>query len=86
MQINEKQIDEVLEKIKKEYIKARTKHPPLHSSHEGYAVLLEELEEWWESVKCDKPDDQELIQVAAMALSAILELKGDTVNRNYYVR
>ena len=81
--IDEKRIDEVLETVKQEYLKARRKHPPLHSSHEGYAVLLEELEEWWDSVKADKPDDKELIQIAAMCLSAIIELKGKTVNDAY---
>ena len=50
---------------------AREQHPPLKSAHEGYAVVLEELDEVWAHVKTKQPDyramRRELIQVAAMA-------------------
>ena len=78
-------IEDILEKIGEEYKKARKKHPPFHSTHEAYAVIREELEEWWDSVKRDEPDDCELIQIAAMCLSAIVELQGKTVNDYYEV-
>ena len=77
------QIEDILKAIGDEYKKARAKHPEMHSTHEAYAVIREELEEWWDSVKADKPDDKELIQIAAMCLSAIIELKGKTVNDAY---
>ena len=31
--------------------RARTKHKPINSAHEGYAVILEELDEFWDEVK-----------------------------------
>ena len=51
--------------------KARRDHPPINSLHEGYAVILEELQEFWGCVMARQPDAAvtygELIQVAAMA-------------------
>lgn len=54
-----------------ELTRARAAHPAPHSSaHEGYAVILEELDEFWAEVKKRKPDPAlmlaELVQVAAM--------------------
>lgn len=50
---------------------AQQLHPPLKSSHEGYAVILEELDEVWAHVKAKQQDlpamRRELVQVAAMA-------------------
>jgi hypothetical protein len=39
------------------------------SAHEGYAVLLEEVEELWEAIRHDRPADaaREAAQVGAMA-------------------
>lgn len=49
-------------------------HPPLHSAHEGYAVILEELDELWDEVR-KRPAKRnpsrmrtEAIHVAATAL------------------
>ena len=53
--------------------RARKKHAPLNSAHEGYAVILEELDEFWEEVrkKREARNKQamynELVQIAAMA-------------------
>lgn len=57
--------------VKAELEKARRKHPGVqHNLHEGYAVILEELDEFWDVVKSQKPDKahalEELVQVAAM--------------------
>ena len=53
-----------------ELARARAKHGPMHSHHEAYAVLLEELDEVWDEVKRQTPDPQriiaELVQVAAV--------------------
>jgi hypothetical protein len=52
---------------------ARSKHKPINSAHEGYAVILEEVEEFWEEVmkkRKDRSADKmraELVQIAAMA-------------------
>jgi hypothetical protein len=57
-----------------EIARARAKHAPIHSLHEGYAVLLEELDELWERVRMpntdhrgDTPTYRELVQIGAMA-------------------
>lgn len=53
---------------------AREKHPgKQHSLHEGYAVLLEEVDEFWDEVKKKSSERSpsailvELIQISAMA-------------------
>lgn len=57
--------------VEHELKRARTKHTkPLHSHHEAYAVVLEELAEVWDEVRQQTANPQriiaELIQVAAM--------------------
>lgn len=48
------------------------------SAHEGYAVLLEELDELWDEVKKKHPDKyrmyEEAVQVGAMAMKFILSM------------
>lgn len=55
-----------------ELVRARSKNNPFNSFHEGYAVLLEEVEELWEWVR-EKPKNRdkeemtkEVVQIAAM--------------------
>lgn len=60
------------ELVEIELLRAREKHTRRQSSlHEGYGVLLEEVDEVWEIVKSQNPDKEkllkELIHVAAMA-------------------
>lgn len=58
-----------------EVAKARSKHPPIKSLHEGYAVIKEEEEEFWEWVKMKAENRDryrskmvaELVQIGAMA-------------------
>jgi len=56
---------------------------PFHSAHEGYAVLLEELDELWEEVrlkKCERDSRRlakEAIQVGAMALCFLQDICAD---------
>ena len=61
------------ELVKEELIKSRQKHGPVTSVHEGYAVILEELDEVWEEVK-KKTENRdldnllkELVQVSTTA-------------------
>lgn len=72
------QIDHILQEMKLEYLEARITHKGLHSYHEGYAVLKEEIEELWEEIKKREPNNDKLfkeaIQVGAMALAFIFEL------------
>lgn len=52
---------------------ARAKHRPINSAHEGYSVILEELDEFWEEVRKKRSERSkyrmvaELVQIAAMA-------------------
>lgn len=63
---------------------ASSKFPAFASEHEGYAILLEEVDELWEAVKLNQKNPQraeriekECIQVGAMALRFL----HDTHNR-----
>ena len=59
--------------------KAISQFPTLHSLHEGYAIMLEEVDELWEHVKMNQKRrdkeaiKKECIQIAAMALRIILD-------------
>lgn len=60
--------------------RARKLHAPYHSSHEAYAVILEELDEYWDEVK-KKGENRnreamckELIQIATTAIRAMSDL------------
>lgn len=66
----------VLSQIQITYEKARKKHAPMRGAHEGYAVILEELDEMWDEVKKDNLENARLeaCQVAAMALAFLLEV------------
>lgn len=44
-------IDEVAEEVDR----AREMFPDLHSPHEGWAVIREEVDELWDEVKCKGP-------------------------------
>ena len=41
----------ILNSIQNEFVEASLKFSAFHSLHEGYAVLLEEVDELWEHVK-----------------------------------
>lgn len=68
---------EIASEIADEVMHAEEIHPPLNSAHEAYAVILEELDEYWDEVR--KKNDirdpaqmrTELIQTAAMCIRAI---------------
>jgi NTP pyrophosphatase (non-canonical NTP hydrolase) len=67
-------VEEALDLVAQEYKAANEKFPGFNSPHEGYAVLLEEVEELWEEIKNNKSpmsamrQKDEAIQVAAMAI------------------
>lgn len=63
------------ELVKTELNRARSKHPgEQRSLHEAYAVILEEVDEFWDLVKSQKPDPNkvldELVQISAMCQRA----------------
>lgn len=81
-------VDEIAEQIATEVRRAVQIHRGMTSLHESYAVILEELDEFWEQVKINPKklngEDQqrrmailrnELIQTAAMCVRSIFDLK-----------
>jgi NTP pyrophosphatase (non-canonical NTP hydrolase) len=69
-------LDDVLE----EYQRATKQHGSFNSAHEGYAVILEELDELWEEVRKKAKQRskeyirKEAIQIAAMAVRFITDI------------
>jgi chromosome condensin MukBEF complex kleisin-like MukF subunit len=77
-------IEKIIMDVKVEFMKATSKFDTFHNAHEGYAVLLEEVDELWDNVKLNQknPDRQRLmmkegIQVAAMALRFLYDCCAD---------
>lgn len=54
------------------------RHPPFHSHHEAYGVLLEEVDEYFEHVRERKPSMagclEELADIAAVCIKALIQL------------
>lgn len=73
-------IDPVTTEVLHEVARAKSKFLPFNSAHEGYGVLLEEVDELWDEVKKnqrvrDKAQmRKEAIQVAAMAVRFVLDV------------
>lgn len=74
----ESHLDAILSEIRSEVLRARRKHEPMNSPHEGYAVILEEVDELWEEVKKNNGRElsalEEAAQVSAMGVRYILDL------------
>lgn len=75
----------ILKLIGEEYDRAK-KFPIFHSAHEGYGVILEEVDELWDAIKNNKHSTdlertKEAIQVAAMAMKYVASLtKSETLD------
>jgi hypothetical protein len=73
-------IDEVMALLREELERAEGLHKPFNSEHEGYSVILEELDELWDEVKLKQslrdPSKmlKECVQVAAMGCRFALNL------------
>jgi len=67
--------------VKGELANARKKHGSYTSAHEAYAVLLEEVDEFWEEVRFKRQHRdparmlRELVQIATVAERAAYDLK-----------
>lgn len=74
--------EKILYEVGKEVERAMKLYPTFNSLHEGYAVILEELDELWDAIKASKSLDadeamcRECVQVAAMAVRFIQDLGG----------
>lgn len=73
----------ILAEVFEEVQKAINKHPPYNSPHEGYGVILEELDELWDEIKPDRGKSlaarNEAKQVAATAIRYMLDLYDGTL-------
>lgn len=73
-------MNKLLNEIQQEYEQSNNKYPLFHSTHEGYAVIAEEVDELWDLVRQNKDvkgNEQfrkECIQIAAMAVKFIRSL------------
>lgn len=69
-------IDQALELIRTEVIRATNKHGAMRGWHEAYAILLEEVDEAWDEIKRNNHRDAlaEMVQVGAMAARALVDL------------
>ena len=67
-----KLLDSLVSNLREELAHAIAKHGPMASPHEGYSVILEEVDELWEHVKHDTGLSQaaikEAMHIAAMGL------------------
>lgn len=67
-------IERFLTSVGDEVRRAEGLHSPINSLHEGYAVILEELDEFWEEVRKKREERdlgavrEELVQTAAMCV------------------
>lgn len=80
-------LGQIFDAVRSEVNQARDNWPHFNSAHEGYGVLLEEVDELWDHVKTNqKKRDlvamrKEAIQVAAMAISFALEVCDEDTGR-----
>ena len=73
-------IDDLLNELKQEFGRAISKFPKFNNAHEGYAVLLEEVDELWDNIKLNQKTPNRLdmirfeaIHVGAMAIRLIID-------------
>ena len=94
MHTKEYNVSEIVTEVHREVLRAMNFHDGMNGPHEAYAVILEELDEYWDEVRAFNPrkgrdtrpkQRAELIQLAAMAIRAISDTidfgkKYDVVN------
>ena len=69
-------LDEAIRLVKEELERANKTFPLFNSKHEGYGILLEEVDELWDEIKSKNATDSDIqaecLQVAAMALKLLV--------------
>lgn len=67
--------------VKDELDRALADHGNFNSTHEGYAIILEELDELWDEIKANQGTTDrgvsEAVQIAAMAIRYLTNLCED---------
>ena len=73
-------ISQAVSKILTEHGHAIANFKPLHSPHEGHAVIREEFDELWDEVKRKQHDyvamEKEAVQLGAMVIRFLTEVVG----------
>ena len=66
----------LLSEVRDEIIRATATFRPFASSHEGYAILREEVDELWDAIKANNLRDAraEAVKVAAMAIRFLMDV------------
>lgn len=74
-----RRIDGLCRRVGDELLRATDKFPSFNSPHEAWAVIKEEMDELWEHCRADTgwtvEAHKEAIQVAAMALRYVLDIR-----------
>lgn len=73
------ELQKVIEAVIAELTSATEKYGPFASTHEGYAVIEEELDELFDEIKAHrgKMAKKEAIQIAAMGIRYVIDCCGD---------
>lgn len=80
--------EDLLAEVGDKCVKEINTWPAFNSAHEGYAILLEEVDELWEEVRKKQKNREvelmrkEAIDVAAMALRIAFEVCNEETIRN----
>lgn len=72
----------LLQKIELELRRARRRFPAnMHSFHEGYAIILEEVEELWAEIKADEEhrDKSKIMKEGIHSIAMIVRMLQDLI-------
>ena len=70
-------VEDAFDAVRIEMMRSQQERGPFNSWHEAYAVIKEELDELWDSIKADDPDPEEALQIAACATRLLIDLCTD---------
>lgn len=70
-----KSMEKYSKTIMNEYMRASLEFGKFNSTHEGYAVIKEEVDELWDAIKANNLEEArtEAMQVGAMALRFLID-------------
>jgi NTP pyrophosphatase (non-canonical NTP hydrolase) len=68
-------VEEYLQLVKEELDRALALHGPIRSPHEGFGILQEEVEEFFDEIKANnlRKSRTEAVQVAAVAIRYLID-------------
>ena len=74
----ERELDQALEAVRAEVLRAIHQHAAMSTPHHGYAVIQEEVDELWDEVKADEGRSlrarAEAVQIAAMGVRYLIDI------------